>query len=159
KVFKSRYAHAKPSLASATDPKAVAEDRIIEQFLEREGMNFRALIEHSTDIINVLTRTGTILYASPSETHILGYDSGELLGKNAFRMMHPKDMPHALKEFWKGVRHPGTVQAATFRFRHKNGSWCWLECTGVYRKNADGRSVAITNSRDVTARLEAEFNL
>src|SRR5271168_4739286 len=44
---------------------------------------FRALIEHNSDAIALLTREGTVIYASPSTELITGYTPEEFVGINA----------------------------------------------------------------------------
>src|SRR5262245_13142332 len=60
----------------------------------RDSQRFTAaLMEHSSDLIAILNVDGTIRYASPSHERVLGYSPAELIGRNAFDLMHPDDRP------------------------------------------------------------------
>jgi PAS domain S-box-containing protein len=56
---------------------------------------FRALIEHSSDIISLHDADGVMRYQSPSITPVLGYTQDELLGQYALDYVHPDDRPRA----------------------------------------------------------------
>lgn len=45
---------------------------------------FRALIEHSSDVVTVFDARGTIIYDSPSSTPVLGYPAGARVGQDGF---------------------------------------------------------------------------
>ena len=118
---------------------------------------YRLLIEHSRDLICELGREGHVrgiyLYVSPNYSAVLGYEPAELLNTNAFDLVHPDDLPDVISKF--------TLESATatFRYRHKNGTWRWLECSGqVFRTSANEERGVIV-SRDITERKVAEERL
>ncbi|MCU1306761.1 MAG: diguanylate cyclase/phosphodiesterase with sensor(s), partial [Acidobacteriaceae bacterium] len=90
----------------------------------------RALLSHSPDVIAVLTVDGTIKFQSPSVRDVLGYEAGEMIGRQSFDLLHPDDFAAITKLFADLAAEPGKILAAVCRFRHKNGSWCPLECIG-----------------------------
>jgi len=108
------------------------------------------LIGNLIDLVTELDLKGTILYESPSITQQLGYAQEELIGRNAFTMIHPLDVPRILPIFMVALASPGIPHSARFRFRHKNGSWRLLESVGkAVESKSGGRHVVVT-SRDVT---------
>jgi PAS domain S-box-containing protein len=108
-----------------------------------------ALVENLIDIVTVLDIKGTITYESPSIKRALGYEVEEIVGRNAFSMIHPLDVPRVLPVFMLGVATPGSPLAAKFRFKHANGSWAYLESLGKAVNTVDGIRVMVT-SRIVT---------
>lgn len=120
---------------------------------------FYALIQNSSDIITILQTDGTILYESPSVERLFGYTQEELIGKNAFEMVHPLDVPHAMRAFTEVVQNPARSLSAEFRFRHKNGSWRVLESTGSNQLDNPMITGIVINSRDITERKDAELKL
>src|SRR5882724_433778 len=90
----------------------------------------RALINNSPDVIAVLAADGAIKFQSPSVLEVLGYEPGEMIGRQSFDLLHPDDLPAVGKLFADLASQPGKVAVAVCRFRHKNGSWCPLECIG-----------------------------
>src|SRR2546423_11491919 len=88
---------------------------------------FRTLIEHSADAIALLTREGTIIYASPSTDRLLGYAPEEFVGINASSIVCTEDWEHVE---WSGLLdRPGDATTFELRILHKNGSWRWMEGT------------------------------
>ena len=56
----------------------------------REQM-FRALIEHSNDVVTVIADDGAMQFKSASAHKSLGYAPEELIGQSAFGFLHPDD--------------------------------------------------------------------
>src|SRR5690606_8427248 len=87
------------------------------------GIDFRAVVEASTDLLTVLTGDGRILYDNPAVRPMLGYEQGELVGSNAFELIHPDDYPTAvalLSQLASGVRSTASL---AFGFRDRQGGW------------------------------------
>jgi diguanylate cyclase (GGDEF)-like protein/PAS domain S-box-containing protein len=92
---------------------------------------FRSLVDNSPDVIAVLEADGTIKFQSPSVLDVLGYKPEEMIGRQAFDLLHPDDLAHITKLFAELTSKAGPkIATAVCRFRHKNGSWCPLECLG-----------------------------
>jgi PAS domain S-box-containing protein len=117
---------------------------------------FRAITEHGWDAVSLLTADGTIQYASPATTRILGYAPEELVGRNAFELMHPEDVPRTTERLALLLASPGSSQTDTFRYRHKDGSWRWVEGTGTNLLAEPGVEAVVANYHDVTEQRRAE---
>lgn len=143
-------------LGTAVD---ITDRKQTELALQQREAHFRALIEHSSDIITVLNSDGTIRFKSPSVERLLGYVQHELTGWSAFEFIHHEDLPSVIEKFQSLIQRPGTAQLAEFRFRHKNGSWRNFEGIGRAIRDSDGRCSVIVNSRDITERKRAEAML
>jgi diguanylate cyclase (GGDEF)-like protein/PAS domain S-box-containing protein len=102
---------------------------------------------------------GTILYESPSIERILGYRPEELVGKNVFAYVHPQDLERVLSAFAAGLANPELRPSAEYRFRHKDGSWRYLESVGSNLLDDPNVGELVVNSRDVTERKKAEERL
>lgn len=126
-----------------------------EEELKRSKEHFKHLIENAIDIITVLEYDGTIRYESPSIERILGYTPEELEGKNVFEYLHAGDAEKVREKFAGVVASPGHSDSAEFRFRHKNGSWIYLQSIAKNVDNAKEGPGVIVNSRDVTERVLA----
>lgn len=116
------------------------------------------IIKNSLDLITILDESGVVVFDSPSVEKILGYSPGELVGKNAFDLVHPEDMEKARSIFAELVRTPRGTASAEFRCRHKDGSWRILDSIG---RNLLGESPGgiLINSRDRTERKAIEKEL
>ena len=137
----------------------ITDRKQAELALQQREAHFRALIEHSSDIITVLNLDGTIRFESPSVDRLLGYAQHELHGRNAFELVHHEDLPTVTEKFRLLIQQPGTPQLAEFRFRHKDGSWRNFEGIGRVIRDPDGRCSVIVNSRDITERKRTEAML
>lgn len=127
----------------------------IEGELQKSKDHFQALIENAQDIITVLDYNGIIRYSSPAIIRILGYNKEELHGKSAFDYVHPEDVEYVKKLFQKVVDVPDRIQSAEYRFKHKDGSWIYLE--SIAKNVPDNREnpMVVVNSRNVTERKKA----
>src|SRR5881409_3237520 len=83
-----------------TDRKRAAER------LRASEQRFRALVEHSSDVITLLALDGTVIYASPSTQPVLGYGATENVGRSAFELVHPDDRADALELFGELLQRP-----------------------------------------------------
>jgi diguanylate cyclase (GGDEF)-like protein/PAS domain S-box-containing protein len=124
--------------------------------VRRSEEHFRALTQNSSDIVTLLRADGTIQYQSPSAERILGYHPKEMVGDNAFDYVHPEDLGRVEIAFAEGLKDPRRRPSAEYRFRHKDGSWRWLESVGTNLLGDPGVGGYVVNSRNITRRKEAE---
>jgi PAS domain S-box-containing protein len=117
---------------------------------------FYSLIQNSSDIITILKENGIISYESPSLKRALGYAPDELIGRNAFELVHPDDLQKVRDAFSEVIRKPDVLLSIQFRFRHKDGSWRVLEATGSNQLQNTMVAGIVVNSRDVTKRIQVE---
>src|ERR1043166_652067 len=127
--------------------------------LEQTEQQLRPLIENATDIITVLNADGTRRYVSPSIERLLGYKPDELIGRNAFELVHPDDLAELKRLFTTGVVNPGVVVTKEFRIKAKDGSWRIHEATAHNLLNDPTVKGIVVNSRDITARKRLELRL
>jgi PAS domain S-box-containing protein len=139
-----------------TDRKRTESDlREFANALRRSEERFRALTEYSTDVVSVVGPDGTLLYVSPSVRNVLGYTVEEATGGNGFAAIHPEDL--ALTTIWlQRLSEADSESRLTYRYRHKNGSWRWLETTGSNQVENPAVLGFVINSRDVTERVQLE---
>ncbi len=130
-----------------------------EKALKENEEKFRTLLENSTEIVAVLDEMGILRYESPSAFRILGYTQQERLGTNAFDFVHPEDREELAQRFTEEKKRRGDVVVAEYRYRHKNGTWRYLETTGSNFLNNPYIRGIILNTRDVTDRKLAEKGL
>ncbi|MBI2946382.1 MAG: PAS domain S-box protein [Verrucomicrobia bacterium] len=159
-VLKTRLSKLVPAVTRALH---LREERVrrrqVEETLRHSERRFRALIENSMDAIALLDPRGTILYASPSTTRILGYASDQLAGRNAFARVHPEDLESTTDLFLGCLKTPRSNVTAQCRYRHKNGSWVWLEAIGTNLLDEPGVRAFVANYRDITERKQTEEQL
>ncbi len=135
------------------------ERKLAQERLHDSEMRFRALIENSADAITLIGSDGTVLYESPASNRILGYAAEERLGRNSFELMHPDDLDYTTRLFSQLLQKPSENVMAQFQFRHKNGSWRWIEAVGANLLAEPSVQAIVVNYRDITERKQAEEEL
>ncbi len=128
----------------------------VEEALRQSEEHFRSLTENASDIVTILGDDGILRYLSPSVQRLLGYQTQELLGRNAFEFMHPDDLAPVMEALADAIERPGTPQSAQFRFKHADGTWRVLESIGQAKLDQPNSYSVIVNSRDVTERAKQQ---
>jgi two-component system cell cycle sensor histidine kinase/response regulator CckA len=116
----------------------------------------QALVEHSSDVIALLDASAQVLYTSGAVTRLLGYRPEEMVGRNAFDLLHPDDLSRVQTVFARLLEHPGEPVTAVVRYRHKDGSWRDIEGVGANYLQEPAVGAIVINYRDLTARNVAE---
>jgi PAS domain S-box-containing protein len=128
-------------------------------FLEENGKRLRSLVEHSSDLLTLISGEGIIVYITPSVRRILGYSVDEFTGSDPFKHIHPEDHDRLAGEFRDLLARPGGSATSIYRISHRDGSWRWLEgiATNLLEDPAVGAIIA--NARDITEykRVEGEI--
>src|SRR5437868_4885114 len=137
----------------------ITERKRTQEALKQSEEHLRSLIENATDIITVLNRDGTRQYVSPSVERSLGYKPQELIGKDAFELVHPDDAPALRELFAARIRQPGFMVTQEFRIRHKDGTWRIHEATAHNLLDDPAVRGIVVNSRDITDRKRLEQRL
>ena len=130
-----------------------------QEALRQSELRFRALTEKSGELITVLDATGVITYNLAGANSTLGYAPAELVGHNAFELVHPDDLPRLVKLFQEGIPQVGKVEQAEFRLRAKDGSWRWQLAVGTNLLHEPAVGGILINSRDITERKQDEDRL
>ncbi|WP_029214958.1 EAL domain-containing protein [Kallotenue papyrolyticum] len=137
---------------------AIEHTRASSAMRESEA-RFRTLVQHSSDIITLLNHDGSIRYQSPSITNVLGYQPEELININTFELIHPDDQQRVEQLFGRIMQTPLAFERVEYRFRHRDGSWRWLESIGTNHLATASIRAIVINSRDITERKQIEAEL
>ena len=127
--------------------------------LARSEERFRSMVQSSSDVVTILDLEGVVLYQSPSIKELLGYGPDELLGKQALGYVHPEDARAVRGVLYDAIKARGESALVEYRFRHKDGSWRYLETAGSLLTSGEGPVSVLLNSRDVTGRRKTEEEL
>jgi PAS domain S-box-containing protein len=147
------YAGRRAAFVIARDISAELES---ERSLWASEDRFRLLVQHSPDLILVIGREGTILYATPASEAVLGLPPESLIGKNAFALVHPRDRARSRTTLSRLIAVADDSALMEMRLRHADGHWVVLEthCRNLLH-SASVRGVVV-NTRDVSRRKVAE---
>jgi two-component system cell cycle sensor histidine kinase/response regulator CckA len=124
-----------------------------ENALQNSEAGFRALIEGSPDAI-VVHREDSILYVNPALRGALGYESGELLGFEFTRLVHPQDLEQARAR----LLNPGSTLPQELRLSRRDGSSVNFESVSIPLV-FEGKPSVASILRDLTERKRMEQRL
>jgi PAS domain S-box-containing protein len=121
-----------------------------EKKLRFEEQQFRALVEHSLDIIVILNPEGIVTYINPAIEKALGFKPEERIGASTLEVIHPDDLKYLADNVIILFTDTNTpVVQFEVRLRHKDGSWRTFEAVGsnlVYNNVVES---VIVNYRDI----------
>jgi PAS domain S-box-containing protein len=111
-----------------------------EEGLRKSEERFRSLVQNASEIILVVDGDKVVRYASPALTRVLGDRPEDVLGDDAFRVLHPDDMAQVRDVIASATEKPGTAFGVELRLRHADGSWRHMEstCTSLLEDPAIG---------------------
>ena len=139
-----------------TITKTTTESKQREAAARKSEIPYWALIENSSDIIQVVDSKGVIRYVSPSVQRILGYKPEELIGRLSVDVVHPDDLPKVAKGFEEAIQKPGVPVVTACRCKHKDGTWRVIEGTGINYLNRPTVNGFISSMHDITERKKME---
>ncbi|MFW6075115.1 MAG: PAS domain S-box protein, partial [Chloroflexota bacterium] len=128
----------------------------IEEALRRSERRFRALVQHSADLIFVFDDQGYPLYVSPAAQRL--FDGGTELefGSTESERIHPEDQERAERLFDRVLEEPGAVVEEDLRLRIGVGNgWRSFEVTAHNLLDDESVGGIVVNAHDVTDRREA----
>jgi PAS domain S-box/PAS domain S-box/PAS domain S-box/uncharacterized domain HDIG len=137
----------------------ITERKRAQENLRESEKRFRALIEQSHDAITLLTEDGTVLYDSPSISHVLGYDPTERLGRSVFEYVLPEERQNMAHGFTSFAQQMGAVAPSQMRFLHKDGTTRQIEGVRTNLLHEPAIRAVVVNYRDITEQKKAQEEL
>jgi diguanylate cyclase (GGDEF)-like protein/PAS domain S-box-containing protein len=122
---------------------------------EREAY-YRALVHNAADLISISDASGIIRHISPSVSRLLGYHPDEMIGHSGFDFVHPDDVERVFEAYSRHVAGTVANTPSELRFRHRDGTWRYLEAVTTNLLDDPTVQGVIINARDITARKHAE---
>ncbi|QKG92248.1 PAS domain-containing sensor histidine kinase [Halorubrum salinarum] len=117
------------------------------------------LIDLAQDKIAVIDETGRFRYLNAATHDLLGYTPDELVGTNAFDLIHPDDADRVLAAFERlvvdGERPDAPLE---YRYATADGDWVWFR-TRVFPPADTGLDGYALSSRDITLEVESRRRL
>jgi PAS domain S-box-containing protein len=137
----------------------VTQERQDARLLEESLQQYRLLADNTADMVSRRTLDHRFQYASPSHTAILGWTPEELIGRTPFELIHPDDLARVRSGPVVKIA-AGSPSSTTFRVRHKDGHYIWIEGLTTPLKDASGVHTGYAVcARDITARRQLEEQL
>ncbi|MBW6486891.1 MAG: PAS domain S-box protein [Syntrophobacterales bacterium] len=128
-----------------------------EALLQKSEMRYRHLVESSHDLIWEVDENGVYTYVSPLVKELLGYESGEVLGKTPFDLMPEKEAGRVKALFADIAAGRQLFRNFENCNRHKDGTLVILETNGSPIIDESGAFCGYRGmDRDITERKRAE---
>ena len=140
---------------------AVGENaRLVGERAARENeARFRALVQHSTDVIAIVDVDGVIRFLSPSVTRIFGYVPEDLLGRKVTDFLHHESARDAVSLLVSAAANPGATAPAEWKMRHRDGRLLSVETVGTNLLAEPTVGGIVLNTRDISERKALEKQL
>jgi PAS domain S-box-containing protein len=121
----------------------------LEEEVERRTLERDRIWNVSEDLLAVSNFEGYFLSINPAWTRLLGWTEDEIKSMHVSELRHPEDAATAIEERARLAHGVPTVRMEN-RFRHKDGSWRWLQWTMT-----ESKGLIYVAGRHVTAEKEA----
>jgi PAS domain S-box-containing protein len=156
-ILKDRLSRLPTAVHNALEKVSAEKDkeRYYKEVVNQEK-RFRALIENISEAIVVINLKGQITYQSPSAKRVAGYTLEEVRNKSIFDFFHPDDLEEARQNFEAAHAKPESPLWESFRIKHRNGNYIWVEGTITNLLDEDSVNGFIINYRDITERKISE---
>ena len=117
------------------------------------------LLDLAGDEIAVLDEDGIYRHLNAAVADLLGFRSDELVGTDAFALVHPDDEERLQEIFARIVSGELTPdEPLEYRYRTADGGWVWLRTT-VHPPAETEIDGYVLTSRDITAEVESRRRL
>ncbi len=137
----------------------VTERSRVAQAARLSGARFQALIENNADIVALFDARGRFIFASAAVQTVLGHSPQTLVGRPGTSLVHPADRHTLLQAMQRVSAAAGQRATHSFRMRHADGRWRWMEGTGQNLLGEPGVLSIVANFRDVSERHRAQARL
>jgi PAS domain S-box-containing protein len=131
---------------------AEGERRTAEERLDK-------LTRHARDTICEMSLSGRVLHISENFGDLCGYEASELAGMDPWSLVHPDDAEALRRCTAEAIRQGRDPDVLTYRIRHRDGGWRWLESSVRRFESGAGEPRLAVVVRDVTERQERSLDL
>ena len=141
----------------------ITSRRRAEDAVRSSEAQYRMLADSTSDVITQLDLDFRRVYVSPASRAVFGYAPHEMLGGRPTQFIHPDDAA-AVRTFAESLvagAFPGDRATTTYRSRHKEGHWIWIEAglNLVREPNTGAPMSLICSLRDVSERQRVSRHL
>ena len=134
----------------------ITERKRVEDALSRSEAIQAKTLANIGDVIVIIDAQLKVRYKSPNITRLFGWQPEEIVGQRMWANVHPDDRARG-RQFMDALsRQPKTSATAECRYLCKDGSYTWIEFTGVNLLDDPDIRGILGNYRDISARKRAE---
>ncbi len=130
-----------------------AEERVV-----RSEARFRALVQHSSDLVAVVDDEGAFTFVSPAATRLLGYEPAALTGMGLFELLATDEL-EAASDLASAFRQPFDRRRDEIAVVTRDGARHVLDVTFSDLRNDAAVGGIVVNATDITDRKALEHVL
>jgi PAS domain S-box-containing protein len=134
----------------------IIESRQADENLRKSEARHGKMVANIGDVIVIIDQDGINRYKSPNIEKLFGWKLEDVVGASAWDNVHPDDLESTLKLFEKMMHTPDAVGTMECRYRCKDGSYKWIEFTGINLFHDPDIQGLLGNYQDITERKQAE---
>ena len=129
-----------------------------EEALQLSEQRFKSVVQEGFDLIAILDVEANYTYVAPSSERVVGIPADSFIGKNTLDFIHEEDRGR-IAEVLANSKEQQRIEIDPFRFMDGEGNWRWIETVATNLLNNPAVQGFVTNSRDVTEKIEHEQRL
>jgi two-component system, cell cycle sensor histidine kinase and response regulator CckA len=137
----------------------ITERKQAEAALRKIEARQAKMVANIGDVIVIIDQEGINRYKSPSIEKWFGWKPEEVLGVSTWENVHPEDRVLAQQFIGSLLKKANATGTAQCRYQCKDGSYKWIEFTGVNLLHDPDIKGILGNYQDVTERKRAEVAL
>ena len=130
---------------------------IAEEDLRTSETKFRAIIEHTSDIIAIIDTKSRIKYISPSINSILGYSKEDIVNRSILDYIHKDESEEFNKQYMELLsKNLNKISFSDIRFKRSDSEFIWVE--GVMNNLEDKPEIngVVVTFRDISEKKRIE---
>ena len=137
----------------------VTEQKMAEEALHRSEAKQAKMVANIGDVIVIIDKDGINRYKSPNIKKWFGWDPEEVISESTWKNVHPDDVEQAKAFMGCLMTDPGAKDSTQCRYKCKDGSYKWIEFTGINLLHDPDIQGLLGNYHDITERKIAEEKL
>ena len=141
-------------IAASVLARDITEKKRADEAVQQMRDRFQALTEHAPDGVALIDMHQRMQFVSPAGRRMFGYSQQEHIEINPADHTHPEDLPEVISALSRLIEDPGYTPTLQYRFRHKDGSWRWIESTFTNLLEVKSVEAIVINFRDITERKQ-----
>jgi PAS domain S-box-containing protein len=134
----------------------ITERKQAELDLRASEAKLGKMIANIADVIAILDSRGIAQYCSTNIERLFGWRPEDVVGENAWKVIHPDDVGRMQDLFSNHLKEPMTTNVSEFRCLCKDGSYRTVELTATNLFNDPNIQGLLLNFHDITERKKTE---
>jgi diguanylate cyclase (GGDEF)-like protein/PAS domain S-box-containing protein len=137
------------------------ESRVVERTAELQAseQRFQALVQHSSEVVILVDRSGLVEYVSESMARVFGYGETDLQGRPLSDIFHVDAGTRLREGLAEVAQRPYGVLELELPLPHRDGNLCTVQLTITNLLDNPSVGGLVLNTRDISERRQLEDQL